>query len=323
MTTGNDLQELHDLPIFRFPAREDGPVDATGLPAPESVAWKIEVGSRDGHEEWEDAFDRFLAAVDTTRVRALIVGSWGSPSQVGPLDAIEALVAARDRLPALRRLFLGEFGFEESEISWIEQGDVTPLLEAFGELEDFGVRGGNGLRIGPLRHERLRRLKAETGGMSAETVRGVAACDLPALEHLDLWLGTPDYGGDAEVTDLAPFLAGSRLPSLKYLALRNSEMQDDICAALASAPVVARLDVLDVSMGVLTDDGATALLTGQPLTHLKSLDMHHNYLSDAMRTRLRDSLEPAGVAVDTDPGHAEEDEDEEDGEVWRYVAVGE
>lgn len=124
------------------------------------------------------------------------------------------------------------------------------------------------------------------------------------------------------MADLAPILAGTRLPALKHLALRNSEMQDDICAALASAPVVARLDVLDVSMGVLTDDGATALLTGQPLTHLTTLDLHHNYLSTAIRDRLRDSLEAAGVQVDVDADDAESDE-EEDGTVWRFVAVGE
>ncbi|MEU2258588.1 aminotransferase class I/II-fold pyridoxal phosphate-dependent enzyme [Nocardia xishanensis] len=45
-------------------------------------------------------------------------------------------------------------------------------------------------------------------------------------------------------------LSGDRLPALKHLALRNSETQDDVCAALAAAPVVARLESLDISMGV-------------------------------------------------------------------------
>lgn len=87
-------------------------------------------------------------------------------------------------------------------------------------------------------------------------------------------------------------------------------------------PVVARLEDLDISMGVLTDDGATALLSGQPLTHLKKLDLHHNYLSSALRTRLLETLEPAGVQVDAGQGDAESDE-EDDGTVWRFVAVGE
>ncbi|WP_338894478.1 STM4015 family protein [Streptomyces sp. TG1A-60] len=322
MTIGSHLREFHDLPVHEFPDSVSGPEDAGDLPAPESVAWRIAVQTYDSEEEWEDAFARFLASVDTTGVRAVVVGAWSEAYDKGPEKVIEALVAAKDRLPALRALFLGDIVMEECEISWINQGDVSPLLNTFSELEEFGVRGGQGLVFPAVRHERLRTLAVETGGMPAEAVRGVAASDLPALVHLDLWLGTSEYGGDSEVADLAPILAGTRLPALRHLALRNSETQDDICAALAAAPVVARLDVLDVSMGVLTDDGATALLTGQPLTHLTELDLHHNYLSSAMRDRLRDSLEAEGVQVDVDVDDAESDEDD-DGTVWRFVAVGE
>jgi hypothetical protein len=75
-------------------------------------------------------------------------------------------------------------------------------------------------------------------------------------------------------------------------------------------------------MGVLTDEGAEALLSGQPLTHLKKLDLHHHYLSAAFEKRVRQALEPAGVEVDLDRDDAEE-ETEEDGTVWRYVSVGE
>ncbi|TDC20115.1 leucine-rich repeat domain-containing protein [Streptomyces sp. 8K308] len=322
MTIGGHLPEFHGLPAFDFPESVKDEGDAAGLPAPDSVAWRVAVESYDSKEEWEEAFARFLAAVDTTRVRALVVGAWSNVYETGPEAVIEAIVAGRDRLPALRGIFLGDIVMEEAEISWITQGAVTPLLDAFPELEELGVRGGNGLEFPATRHERLRRLTIETGGMPAEAVRGVAASDLPSLAHLDLWLGTSNYGGDCEVGDLAPILAGTRLPALTHLALRNSEIQDDICAALASAPVVARLKVLDVSMGVLTDTGVTALLTGQPLTHLTALDMHHNYLSRAMVARLRDSLEPAGVRLDLDSDDAYSDDDG-DGTVWRYVAVGE
>ncbi|MFE9680588.1 STM4015 family protein [Streptomyces sp. NPDC002701] len=322
MTIGSHLKEFHGLPAFDFPGVDDATPDASSLPAPDSVAWRVAVDSYDAEEQWEEAFARFLEAVDTTQVRALIVGAWSDVYESAPDEVIGALVAARDRLPALRGLFVGDIVMEEAEISWITQGDMGPLLEAFPGLEEFAVRGGNGLVFPAVRHERLRRLTVETGGMPAAVVRGIAGCDLPALVDLDLWLGTSEYGGDADIADLEPFFAGTRLPALKRLALRNSEIQDGICAALASAPVVARLEELDVSMGVLTDDGATALLTGQPLTHLKKLDLHHNYLSAALRTRLLEMLEPAGVQVDTDQDDAEADEDD-DGEVWRFVAVGE
>ncbi|MEU5255442.1 STM4015 family protein [Streptomyces longwoodensis] len=318
MTIGDHLHAFHGLPAFTFP----GPEAKAELPAPDSVAWRVTSDVYDADEEWESAFARFLDAVDTTAVRALVVGAWQEAYDTDPSGVVEALVAARDRLPALRALFVGDMVGEECEISWIHQTDVTPLLAAFPALEELGVRGGTELRFPAVRHEALRRLTVQTGGLPAEVVRGIGASDLPALEHLDLWLGTPDYGGDSEASDLEPVLSGARLPRLRHLALRNSEVQDAVAAAVASAPVVARLETLDLSMGVLTDEGAAALLGGQPLTHLKTLDLHHHYIGEPLLERLRQTLEPAGVLLDLDRGDADEDEDG-DGTVWRYVAVGE
>ncbi|MFJ4690633.1 STM4015 family protein [Streptomyces sp. NPDC088766] len=319
MTIGDHLDALYRLPAYTFP----GPDAATGdLPEAEAFAWRVTSDVYDADEEWTQAFARFCAAVDTTRVRALIVGAWQEAYDSEPTAVVEALVAARERFPALRALFVGDMVMEECEISWINQTDLTPLLAAYPELEEFGVRGGSGLRFPALKHGALRRLTIESGGLPAEVVRGIGASDLPALEHLDLWLGTPDYGGDSEVADLEPILSGARLPRLRHLALRNSEMQDAVAAAVASAPVVARLEVLDLSMGVLTDEGGAALLAGQPLTHLKKLDLHHHYLSEALTDRIRRTVETEGVEVDLDRDDADEDQDD-DGTVWRYVAVGE
>ncbi|MGW5865144.1 STM4015 family protein [Streptomyces sp. NPDC055239] len=320
MTIGDNQQHWHGLPIREFPQFDEKSPDE--LPAADSVTWRIAVESYDSEEQWEAAFARFAEAVDISRVRAIIVGAWSDVYENGPEEVIAALIAAKERMPALRALFLGDIDSEECEISWITQDCVTPLLDAFPELEEFAVRGGEGLLFPAVEHGRLRSLTVETGGLPVEVVRGIAASDLPALEHLDLWLGTSGYGGDAAVSDLQPFFAGTRLPRLRQLALRNSEIQDEIAEAMASAPVVARLEVLDLSMGVLTDEGATALLAGQPLTHLKKLDLHHNFLSEALAARVRESLEPAGVEVDLDPDDADEDA-EDDGTVWRYVAVGE
>lgn len=319
MTIGDNQQHWHGLPIREFPRFDEKFPDE--LPAADSVAWRIAVDSYDSEEEWEAAFARFTAAVDISRVRALIAGAWSNTYENGPGQVIAALVDASERMPALRALFLGDIDSEECEISWINQACVTPLLDAFPALEEFAVRGSDGLAFPAVQHGRLRSLTLESGGLPAQVVRGVAASDLPALEHLELWLGTSEYGGDAVASDLEPFFAGTRLPRLRRLALCNSEIQDEIAAAVASAPVVARLEAVDLSMGVLTDEGATALLAGQPLTHLKELDAHHNFLSDALRTRVREALEPAGVVVNVDADGVEDTG--EDGTVWRYVAVGE
>ncbi|GAA3885156.1 STM4015 family protein [Streptomyces sedi] len=322
MTIHGHQEEFHGLPVCEFPKLSGGPVDRSALPAADAAAWRIDVGAYDPEEPWEDMFARFLDAVDPSGVRALVVGSWGESYENYATGVLAAIAGARDRLTSLRAVFVGDIVMEEAEISWIYQGRVTDLLVAFPELEELWVRGGTALEFEEVKHAGLRKLVVETGGMPASAVRGVAGGEFPALAYLELWLGTPDYGGDASVDDLAPILSGERLPSLTHLGLCNSEIQDEVCAAVASAPVVARLEALDLSMGILTDDGAAALLSGQPLTHLRELDLSHNYLSDAMRTRLTETLAPADVVLHLDPDDAEEEE-EADGTMWRYVAVGE
>ncbi|MFF7738271.1 STM4015 family protein [Streptomyces sp. NPDC007984] len=313
------------LPTYEFPLLEEEL--PASLPAADAVAWRI---STEGYfdvemGEWARSFARFAQAVDLSRVRALLVGIWPEACVIetdGPnTEAMDALVAAAGRLPALRSLFVGDMNREDCEISWISHGDVTGLLTAFPQLEEFGVRGAQTLTFPPVSHAALRRLVIQTGGLPGEVVRGVAASDFPALEELDIWLGSAEYGADATVSDLEPVLTGARLPALRRLALRNSEIQDEIAAALASAPVVSRLTGLALSMGTLSDAGALALLAGQPLTHLSELDLHHHYLSEPAAERVRQELTSHGVRVDLSASAADRSEDED--EEYRYVAVAE
>ena len=311
------LTEFAGRPVHQF---EPG----AALPAdPRAVAWRV--ASSEDDDNWENIaspsfqrrFEAFLDTVDPASVTALVLGSWGYAAfNEAP---IAQLCAAAPRLTGLRALFFGDMVSEECEISWIRQGDVTPILDAYPELEVLRVRGSEpysapvGLR--PVRHEALRELAFESGGLPAELVRAVGECDLPALTKLELWLGTATYGGDATVEDLAPILAGNGLPALSYLGLRDAEIADQVAAALAGAPVVARLHTLDLSLGMLGDRGAAALLAGQPLTHLRRLDLHHHFISDDLSARLVDEL--PGVDVDLTEGMDADDEDE------YFVAVAE
>ncbi|MYV48386.1 STM4015 family protein [Streptomyces sp. SID2888] len=312
------LQELHGLPAFDF-------AEAVGqreLPEAGVVAWRLAADPYGDppYGDFDALWKQFLDSVDLSGVRAIIVGQWGEAYDDDSSGIVRRLVDARGRLTALRAVFIGDLEMEEAEISWIQQSDVTPVLEAYPLLEEFGIRGGTGLRFPAVRHQHLRRLRFEAGGLPGEVVRGVAASGLPALEDLDIWLGVVEYGGDASVADLAPLLAQGRFPALRHLGLRNSEIQDEIAAAVAGAPVIAQLTSLDLSMGVLTDEGATALLGGQPLTHLTRLDLHHNYVTEPVAQRIREALEPSGVAVDlSEPGDTWED----DGVVHRFTAVAE
>lgn len=312
------LQELHGLPAFDFPE----PGSDRKLPAADSVAWRLAVDPYTGtsEEEFDDLWRRFLDTVETAGVRAIVVGQWGEPYGNDSSGVVKHLVDARDRLTSLRAVFLGDLEPEEAEISWIEQSDVTPVLDAYPLLEELGIRGGTKLRFPAVRHAHLRTLSFESGGLPGEVVRGVAASELPALEYLEMWLGVQEYGGDATVADLAPILAGGRFPALHHLGLCNSEIEDEIAAAVASAPVVAQLKSLDLSLGVLTDVGAEALLAGQPLTHLTWLDLDHNVFSEPVAQRLLAALEPSGVEVAlTEQGEEWDDE----GTLHRFTAVAE
>jgi hypothetical protein len=288
-------------------------------PLPEdagAVAWKLEASefNDDLPAEITETFDWFFDNVDTAKVKAIVIGEWESSYETSNAPIIERLAASADRLPELRSVFVGAMSPEQSEISWIQQSDVTPLLEAYPKLERLEVRGGSGLAFPPVRHESLRVLRFETGGLPAEVVRGVGDSDLPALEHLELWFGVDEYGGDSTAADVAGILSGERLPALRYLGLQNCPYADELAAAVAAAPVVARLEALSLSMGSLGNDGAEALLSGQPLNHLRRLDLHHNYLSDAMAERLPAAL--PGVEVRLDDRRSREED-------WRYVAVSE
>ncbi|WP_157519723.1 STM4015 family protein [Herbidospora daliensis] len=253
---------------------------------PALVAWPLH-GCEMFEEADEDGYlsglEDLLAVADGARIEAIVAPG------ISARHAPAVLAANAHRLPRLRSLFLGCTD-PEYQISWITHADITPVLEAFPLLERLDVRGADGLELKPVRHSSLRILRFETGGLPEEVVRAIGESELPALEHVELWLGTAAYGGGATVNDLAGILGGTGLPALRRLGLRDSEIQDRVAAAVAAAPVVSRLEELSLAMGSLTDDGVEALLTGQPLTHLRRLDLHHHFVSEPMGERLRAAL---------------------------------
>ena len=117
------------------------------------------------------------------------------------------------------------------------------------------------------------------GGLDASVIKSIALSSFPNLEHLELWLGTDEYGGDHSMDDLEPLLAGRLFPKLRYLGLRNSQMADEIAAAVVRSPLLQRIETLDLSLGILTDEGARALLELPASPTLKKLNLHYNYIS--------------------------------------------
>jgi predicted DNA-binding WGR domain protein len=329
--TVGEAVKAHDKLIAEKVAK--GYVEVGGAPAPSpgpagkqkpAVAYRVFLTSDEYFRTakpvpFSEKLAAFLADPGVSALPAVVIGCWsyegGDSSEV-----VEALVAARDKLPNLRALFLGDIPYEEQEFSWIVQSDLTALLDAYPQLEHFRARGGQGLALGKIKHKQLKSLTIEASNLSAEVVRAVGASSLPALEHLEIWLGTPQYGADTTVADLKGILAGKGLPALRYLGLRNSEIADAIAAALARAPVLERVRVLDLSLGTLTDKGALALAANPAVAKLEKLDIHHHFVTaDGIG-----QLEALGVSVDTSEWQPFDTEDEADEDFsGRYIAHAE
>jgi predicted DNA-binding WGR domain protein len=267
--------------------------------------------------KWTSRFDKFLEQPGIDKVWGIVVGQWiDTGNDEDSSSVVDALVEASGRLPNVRALFLGDIEQEESEISWINQSDVSPLFSAFPNLEYFGVRGGNGLSLGSLNHSKLRSLVIESGGLPATVIHELISGHLPELEELFLWLGVEDYGFDATIGDMRPLLDNNPFPKLKYLGLMNSEITDQIAEALKDSPILQRIQWLDLSMGTLTDEGAQALLDNPEIRKLRKLNLSHHFLSQEMMRRLN------ALGIDVDLSDRKETE-EYDGETYRFVAVSE
>ncbi len=284
-----------------------------------TVAYRIRLDWDEGQggTRWVDKFAQLLEKPDSRQIETLIIGAWENTA--GGTDSssiVEALVAARDVLPKLKHLFFGDIIMEESEISWINQTDMSPLFEAYQGLEHLTIRGGMNLSVGRIRHQKLRELIIQTGGLPPQAIHEITASELPALEHLELWLGEPNYGGDATAEDLAALLRGDRFPKLKYLGIKDSTVADEIAAVLANSPILGKLDVLDLSLGTLGDEGAGALLASPHIRGLKKLDVHHHFISDDLVTELQ------SLGIEIDAGDKQELQ-EWGGEQHRFIAVSE
>lgn len=298
---GELLAAFAGLPVrdFTFTRRKDA--KKAGIPADvEAWAWRVGVEDTHGPVRFGEVFEAFLESVDTTRIKALILGNWcddGDPD-LSPELTSYLLAEQAARFPGLEALFVGDMSQEMAEVSWIGHGDPGRLLARFPRVRRFGLRGTAELSMEPFSHEALEEVTFQGGGLPPEVVRAFAQSELPALTGIDLYLGTIQYGGGATSEDLHQILQAEAFPALRHLGLRNAENVDELAEALAHAPVVGGLATLDLSLGILTDDGAAALLAGQPLTHLAKLDLHHHCLSDAMMERVRQALPGVEVVLD-------------------------
>jgi len=273
----------------------------------------IEIRLSVGYEEYEDGermsalIEKLAAGEHSQQLVSLIIGDWGQAYEDSPESFLDTLIANRERFPNLKKLFIGDMDYEDCEVSWIMQTNLSPVLKAYPNLESFTIKGSTDLRLEPLEHARLKELVIICGGLPAEVLADIRNAKLPELRKLELYLGVDEYGFSGSIDDVLSVADPGLFPKLTYLGLKDSEIQDEIAQALADAPILDQLETLDLSYGTLSDAGAEALLASARIKKLKHLDLKYHYMSDEMVKRWQDS----GLPVDVSDQQDTEDE-------WRY-----
>jgi hypothetical protein len=207
--------------------------------------------------------------------------------------------------------------------SWRAVGDLSKLWAIAPQLREVRLKGsGNdsgNTTLGTVVAPHLERFVHISSGLSKAVPVSFGTAALPALRHLELYIGQEDYGNSCTVKSFAGILEGKRLPRLEYLGIVNSEWERDLIVALARSPLVKRLKKLDLTKGTMWRQAAQALLEHAPaFRHLELLDVSDNYFTDEHCKAIKKAIPCANV-------DDQKDLDEDDGgdDPYRYVTVGE
>ena len=247
----------------------------------------------DENKSWSEKFREYLLVQDSAATTHFVAGIACEAYDVSNTDVVlKSLVEHKQALPNLVSLFLNDIGSEECELSWLIEGDLRPVWEHFPNLIEFKVRGYPG-EMGKISMPKLERFTIECSGMKRKNLEQLFNADMPSLTHLELWVGTDEYGGETTPGDWEPLLSGKLFPKLKYLGLRNCSYADELAQIVANAPILDRIETLDMSLGTMGDEGATALYQSNRVRSLKHLDLHHHFMSDWMVGRFLGVNKPA------------------------------
>jgi uncharacterized protein (TIGR02996 family) len=252
-----------------------------------------------------------LAHPSARLVRAVDVGVNGVATEGTLEDVVEAL--AGHPPPHLRDVLLGDFDRDQCEISWFHIGNIAQVW-TIPTLRRLVVHGAD-FDLGTIVHAQLEHLEIQTGNLSIANALALAGATLPALRHLDIWYGDPNYGGDATPAEVMPLLRREDLPALVHLGLKNASFSDQICPLLADSKLCRQLRSLDLSLGTLSDAALPALrAVAAAIPALERLDVAETYLSDDGVAELARIFPRAKITA-----HDRREGDDDD----RYVAVGE
>jgi predicted DNA-binding WGR domain protein len=266
-------------------------------------------GDEYADEKPADVYAKVFANASTQFIQSL--SFWVFDTDDGQPD-YNKLMSAIEKQPLPNTLRHLSFDCRSFQISWIDLGKVHKIYPQLQKLETLYIKMGQ-MDLGAIDLPNLRKLVIETGGFNKANLKSIIDGSLPNLETLILYFGTDNYGCNCKAKDLKALL-DKDLPKLKRLGLCNSEFADEIPEVLVGSKLLAQVRHLDLSKGVLSDEGAQVLLDHKKaFVHLDSLDLSENYISDSLSSQLKISYD----WINLDGQQDGEDPDD------RYVQVSE
>ena len=251
------------------------------------------------------------------QVTDLIIGSWGNAWEEDCQTILDGIVDNKEKFSHVEKLFLGDMDYEECEVSWIMQGDYGKLWTAMPQLKELTIKGSMDLRLGDVRHENLESLTIICGGLPVSVIEEIQKAKLPNLKKLVLYIGIDNYGFDGNGETIRTFLEKSDFPSLEYLGIEDSEIQDELTEIVLKSKYMGQIHTLDLANGTLTDKGGAMLLETLPsYPNIKTLDVHYHYMSEEMEEKLK------ALPIEVDTSESNEPE-EYRGEIWMNAMLTE
>ncbi len=257
-------------------------------------------------------------------VRSLSLGLPPHEDTEWHMEGLGKAIAAAGPLPRLEVLDLSEPSEHMDQESWRRVGDLRGIWEAAPNLKVLKLRGSSGsddgtpIKLAPIDAPHLETLIIFSGGLDAAAPKEIGAAKLPALTHLELMFGSDNYGCNCTMDSLKGILSGKGLPKLKVLGLKNSEWEEELIEAIATSAILPKLEVLDLSMGVLWKEGSAAIIKhAEKFEHLKKLILDDNYFDDAQIAAIQKVLKNAQL------GEQKELDEPDAEEPYRYTSIAE
>src|SRR5204862_4556447 len=124
-------------------------------------------------------------------------------------DAILPVIVKAGPLPLLSKIDMSRSAEHMDQQSWRWIGDLRGLWAAAPRLRELrmvgsGSRGrGQPVILGDIVAPHLETFVFESSGLDKTVSLDIGRAKLPALRHLELYFGVPDYGNNHDIAALA------------------------------------------------------------------------------------------------------------------------